>query len=71
MNSDGLGPLHDLHDLRYLEIAGFHPDLEFLALRKALPALECGWFQQIDQYGSIKASIKARIKDAKQKRNQQ
>jgi len=49
-----------LHHLRYLEIAAFYPDADFLAVRRALPNLECEWFQQIDKYGSIKAAIKAR-----------
>jgi hypothetical protein len=58
--SDGIRPLHRLERLRYLEIAAFYADEEFLALRRAIPKLECEWFEQIDQYGSIKASIKAR-----------
>lgn len=57
---DGLAPLMQLHHLRYLEIAAFYPDADFLAVRRALPNLECEWFQQIDKYGSIKAAIKAR-----------
>jgi hypothetical protein len=60
--ADGLQPLFHLHRLRYLEIAGRFPDADFLALRNALPQLTCDWFQEIDQYGSIKASIKARAK---------
>lgn len=56
----GLQPLHQMHHLRYLETAAFYSDAEFLALREALPQLECEWFDQIDKYGSIKAAIKAR-----------
>lgn len=59
--ADGLEPLHRLTQLRYLEIAAFYPDAEFLRLRSALPELECHWFQDIDQYGSIKAAIKATV----------
>ena len=57
--ADGLEPLQRLTQLRFLEIAAFYPDSEFLKLRHALPDLECDWFQYIDQYGSIKAAIKA------------
>lgn len=57
--ADGLEPLQQLTRLRRLEIAAFFPDAEFLRLRDALPDLECAWFQHIDQYGSIKAAVKA------------
>lgn len=60
--ADGLQPLCDLRQLRYLEIAGRFPDADFLALRKALPRLGCDWFQAIDEHGSIKAYIKAKVK---------
>jgi Leucine-rich repeat (LRR) protein len=58
--SDGLRPLGQIRPLQYLEIAGFFPDAEFLALRQDNPALQCQWFEQIDKYGSIKAAIKGR-----------
>lgn len=61
--SKSLVPLQKLSGLKYLEIAAFYPDSEFLALRRALPQLKCGWFEAIDQYGSIQASIKARTQD--------
>jgi hypothetical protein len=60
--AEGLEPLKQLHRLRYLEIAAFYPDADFLALRHALPSLECDWFPLIDKYGSTKAAIKARTK---------
>lgn len=60
----GLEPLHRLRRLRYLEIAAFYPDEAFLALRAALPDLECRWFEEIDRYGSIKAAIKAHVNEA-------
>lgn len=60
--SDGLLPLHQLSNLRYLEIAAFYPDEEFLALRRAIPDLACDWFGEIDKFGSIKAAIKSRTK---------
>ena len=56
---NGLQPLHQLHGLRYLEIAAFYSDGDFLALRQALPNLTCQWLDLIDRYGSIKAAIKA------------
>ena len=58
-NADGLQPLHRMRHLRYLDIAAFFPDTEFVALRHALPDLQCQWFDQIDKHGSIKAAIKA------------
>jgi hypothetical protein len=60
--AEGLEPLKQLHQLRYLQIAAFYPDAEFLALRRALPNLECDWFPLIDKYGGTKAAIKARTK---------
>ena len=58
----GLEPLQGLTQLRFLAIAAFYPESEFLRLRHALPNLECDWFQHIDQYGSIKAAIKAIVR---------
>jgi hypothetical protein len=60
--SDGLDPLHLLVHLRYLEIAAFYTEQQFLALRAAIPKLECDWFEQIERHGSIKAAIKNRTK---------
>ena len=59
---DGLEPLHLISQLRYLEIAAFFPDADFLKLRSAMPNLECDWFQQIERYGSIKNAIKTLVK---------
>jgi hypothetical protein len=39
-----------------------YPDGEFMALRRALPELKCSWFDDIDNYGSIKAAVKAKLK---------
>jgi len=64
-DNDGLKPLHKLSNLRCLQAPGFYPDNEFLDLRAALPNLECQWFREIDQYGSIKAALKARINEIK------
>lgn len=61
--ADGIRPLFGMRQLRHLEIAGRYPDRDFIALRKAVPELTCSWFQEIDRYGSIKASIKARVKE--------
>lgn len=58
----GLRPLHDIKSLEYLESASFPGDAEFLALRRALPHLQCAWFGAIDKYGSIRKAIKARLK---------
>lgn len=59
---DGLGPLHVLRNLRYLDAPGFYSEDEFLALERALPQLECSWFERIREYGTIKAAIDASIK---------
>jgi hypothetical protein len=59
---DGLSPLHNLHNLRFLEAPGFYSEDEFLALENALPQLECYWFEQIRKHGTIKAAIDASIK---------
>ncbi|MEN6451421.1 MAG: hypothetical protein ABFC96_13090 [Thermoguttaceae bacterium] len=57
--TDGLRPLHMAKDLRYLEVAAFFPDEDFLALRRARPGLECPWFDLIDKHGTIKAAVKS------------
>ena len=57
--ADGLRPFFGLRSLRYLEIAGHYPDADFLALRDALPQLTCGWFEEIDKFGSVRACLKA------------
>ncbi len=57
----GLMPLCNIKSLRYLEISGRYTETEFTALRRALPNLKCPWFDDIDQYGSVKAAIKARL----------
>ena len=61
---DGLEPLHLIPQLRYLEIAAFFPDADFLKLHSALPDLECDWFQQIERYGSIRNAIRTQLKQA-------
>ena len=58
-SSDGLAPLQHLKQLQYLRIAAFYPEADFLSLRRALPKLDCDWFQKIDRHGSIKAAINA------------
>jgi hypothetical protein len=59
---DGLKPFHTLKQLKYLSAPpAFYPDADFLALRSALPQLECEWFELIDRYGSTKAAIKALV----------
>ncbi len=65
--AEGLSPLHKAEGLRYLEVAAYFPDEDFLALRQALPKLECGWFESIDKYGSTKAAIKARVRQIRLK----
>ena len=62
--SHRMQPLFGLKSLRYLEIAGDYPDAEFLALKAALPRLDCPWFDAIDKYGSIKAAINAKLRDS-------
>ena len=59
---DGLSPLHGLRNLRFLEAPGFYPEDEFLALERALPQLECSWFERLREHGTIKAAIDASIK---------
>ncbi len=59
---DGLEPLHSISQLRYLTIAAFFPNADFVKLHSALPNFECDWFQQIEQHGSIQNAIKTLIK---------
>jgi hypothetical protein len=62
---DSLKPFHALRLLKLFEAPGFYPDEDFLALRSALPQLECSWFEQIDRHGSIKVAIKAMVGKSK------
>ena len=58
----GLVPLHNLHNLRFLEAPGFYSEDEFSDLQRSLPRLKCSWFDRIKEHGSIKAAINAAIK---------
>jgi Leucine-rich repeat (LRR) protein len=62
-----LRPLYSLINLKVLECAAFFPDEEFRELRKAIPRLECSWFDMLDRYGSIRAGIKAEVKGMTQR----
>ena len=53
----GVDVLHSMHSLRYLEIAGFFPDDDFLWLQRALPQLSCYWFDAIRENGSIEKTL--------------
>lgn len=62
-----LAPLHGLKQLRHLRCAAYFPDSEFIALKKALPHLDCDWFDLIEAHGSIKkgmAALSARLRGA-------
>lgn len=52
-----LAPLHRLKKLRHLSCGAFFPDQEFVALKKALPGLDCSWIDMIKKHGSIKAGL--------------
>lgn len=54
-----LVPLQKLRKLRHLGCGAFFPDEEFVALKRALPGLECSWLDMIDQHGSIRAGMAA------------
>jgi hypothetical protein len=56
-----LAPLAGLAHLERLECGGYFPDLEFTELRRALPRLECDWFELIEKYGGIRAGMDARF----------
>ena len=60
-----LAPLHGLKKLKHLGCGVFFPDEEFTALQKALPGLDCSWFDMIEEHGSIRrgmAAFSARMK---------
>jgi hypothetical protein len=54
-----LRPLHALKDLRVLQCTTFYPDDEFRELRRALPKLECSWFELLDRYGNLRDAVRA------------
>jgi hypothetical protein len=56
-----LAPLAGLARLERLECGGYFPDREFKELRRALPRLECDWFELIEKYGGIRAGMDARF----------
>lgn len=51
-----LAPLARMDALRHLEVTIHYPDHEFIALKKALPDLDCGWIRMIDEHGSLRAA---------------
>ena len=60
-----LTPLQKLKNLKHLSCGVFFPDAEFTALQKALPGLDCSWFDMIEEHGSIRrglAAFSARMK---------
>jgi hypothetical protein len=57
----GLAPLAGLTHLERLECGGYFPDREFVELRRALPRLQCDWFDVIEKHGSIRAGMDARF----------
>jgi hypothetical protein len=56
-----LAPLAGLTHLEQLECGGYFPDREFVELRRALPRLQCDWFDVIEKHGSIRAGMDARF----------
>jgi Leucine-rich repeat (LRR) protein len=54
-----LTPLQKLKKLRHLSCGAYFPDAEFVALRKALPDLDCSWFKMIEEHGSIRNGMAA------------
>lgn len=68
--NDGLNPLQEAKSLRYMESAAYYPDEQFLALRRALPNLDCQWFRDIEEYGGTKQAIKERVKKMRLRPNQ-
>ncbi len=54
---DGLVPIQAMKGLRVLKTGAFYSDKEFMELRRALPRLQCDWFERIDRFGSIAAAL--------------
>ena len=52
-----------LANLEILHCARYFPDEEFLRLRRALPKLQCQWFDMIDRYGSTSKGVRKLVKD--------
>lgn len=57
-----LRPLQALKGLRVLQCATHYPDDEFRELRRALPELECSWFELLDRYGSLRDAVRAMVR---------
>ena len=60
-----LAPLAGMTSLRHLETTVQFPDEEFIRLHRALPNLECEWFDMIEQHGSLRqwnVWLKARLR---------
>lgn len=57
-----LRPLHALRTLKGLECARHYPDAEFIALRAALPQLQCSWFEMLDEYPSLAEGTRAAVR---------
>ena len=55
-----LAPLRQLKSLKHLTCGAYFPDEEFVALKKALPGLDCGWCKMIEDYGSIRKGLARR-----------
>ena len=60
-----LTPLHALTNLGLLGCAAYFPDEEFQRLRRALPRLQCSWFDQLDRHGTVRAAIKSSLRGSK------
>lgn len=54
-----LAPLQQLKNLQRLESSIHFPDAEFIALKQALPGLDCDWIEMIDRHGSLHAAMAA------------
>ena len=57
-----LRPLHSLHALKALECARHCADAEFVALRAALPQLQCRWFDMLDAYPTLAEGTRAAVR---------
>jgi hypothetical protein len=57
-----LRPLHALRALKGLECARHFPDAEFVALRSALPELQCRWFDMLDAYPTLAEGTRSAVR---------
>ena len=57
-----LRPLHALKALKGLECARHFPDAEFVALRSALPELQCRWFDMLDAYPTLAEGTRSAVR---------